>query len=114
MANTFKAVTKAGVTSLDTIYTVASSTSAVVIGLVLGNTTGAAVTATVTLSSDTANRAGANDEANQDVEIITNVPIPAASSFSVLDGKIIMEATDELKVSASGATDVTLSIMEQT
>ena len=114
MANTFKTVTKAGVTSLDTIYTVASSTTTVVLGLVLGNTTGSSVTATVTLSSDTANRAGANNEANQDVEIVTNAPIPSASSLSVLDGKIIMETTDILKVSASGATDVILSIMEQT
>jgi hypothetical protein len=32
----------------------------------------------------------------------------------VLDGKIVMEATDILKVSASGATDVILSILEQT
>ena len=100
MANTFKTITKAGVTSLDTIYTVASSTTTVVLGLVLGNTTGSSVTATVTLSSDTANRAGANNEANQDVEIVTNAPIPSASSLSVLDNKIIMETTDVLKVSA--------------
>ena len=113
MANTFKVVTKAGVTTLDDIYTVAASTT-VVIGLVLGNTTGSQVTATVTLSSDTAGRAGNNDEANQDVEIVTSVPIPANSSLSVLDGKIVMEATDIIKVSASGATDVILSILEQT
>jgi hypothetical protein len=64
MANTFKTVTKAGVTSLDVIYTVASSTTTVVLGLMLGNTTTSQVTAT--------------------------------------------------KVSASGATDVALSIMEIT
>lgn len=114
MANTFKLVTKAGVTTLDDIYTVAGSTTTVVIGLVLGNTTGSAVTATVTLSSDTAGRAGNNNEANQDVEIVTSVPIPANSSYSLIDGKIVMEATDVLKVSASGATDVILSVLEQT
>jgi hypothetical protein len=85
MANTFKVVTKAGVTTLDDIYTVAASTTTVIIGLILGNTTSSQVTATVTLSSDTANRAGNNNEANQDVEI-----------------------------AASGATDVILSILEQT
>ena len=66
MANTFKTVTKAGVTSEDTIYTVASSTTTVVLGVMIGNTTTSQITATVTLSSNTSNRAGANDEANQD------------------------------------------------
>ena len=60
MANTFKCVTKAGVTSLDVIYTVASSTTTVVLGLVLGNTTTSQVTATVTLNTDTSNSSGAD------------------------------------------------------
>tara|TARA_R100001126_G_scaffold45778_1_gene25930 strand:+ start:208 stop:555 length:348 start_codon:yes stop_codon:yes gene_type:complete len=115
MANTFKCVTKAGVTSLDVIYTVASSTTTVVLGLVLGNTTTSQVTATVTLNTDTGNRSGANDEANQAVELVTNAPIPAGSSLELLSGnKVVLEATDEIKVSASGATDVALSIMEIT
>ena len=114
MANTFKVITKAGVTSEDVIYTVAGSTTAVILGLVLGNTTGSQITGTVTLSSDTANRAGANNEANQDVELVTNAAIPAGSSLSVLDGKVVMEATDVIKVTGSGATDVIISVMEQT
>jgi hypothetical protein len=115
MANTFKCVTKAGVTSLDVIYTVASSSTTVVLGLVLGNTTTSQVTATVTLNTDTGNRSGANNEANQAVELVTNAPIPAGSSLELLSGnKVVLEATDEIKVSASGATDVALSIMEIT
>jgi len=114
MANTFKAVTKAGITSEDVIYTVASSTTSIILGLVLGNTTTSQVTVTVTLSSDTSNRAGANNEANQDVEIVTNAAVPAGSSLSVLDGKIVMETTDILKVTATGATDVIVSMMEIT
>ena len=115
MANTFTCVTKAGVTSLDVIYTVASSTTTVVLGLVLGHTTTSQVTATVTLNTDTGNRSGANDEANQAVELVTNAPIPAGSSLELLSGnKVVLEATDEIKVSASGATDVALSIMEIT
>ena len=77
MANTFKTVTKAGVTSADVIYTVASSTTTVILGLILGNTTTSQITATVTLESDTSNRAGANNEANQNVELVTDAPIPA-------------------------------------
>jgi len=115
MANTFKVVTKAGVTSEDVIYTVASSTTTVVLGIMLGNTTTSQVTATVTLSSDTSNRAGANNEANQDVELITNAPVPVGSSLELLAGnKVVMETTDVLKLTASGATDITLSIMEIT
>jgi len=113
MANTFKVVTKAGVTSADVIYTVASSTTTVILGLMLGNTTSSQVTATVTLESDTANRAGANNEANQNVELVTNAPIPAASSLEFLAGnKVVMETTDVLKLTSSGATDIVLSIME--
>ena len=115
MANTFKVVTKAGVTSEDVIYTVASSTTTVILCLVLGNTTTSQTTATVTLSSDTSARAGANNEANQDVELVTNAPIPAGSSLALLAGnKVVMETTDVLKVTGSGATDVALSIMEIT
>ena len=115
MANTFKVVTKAGVTSEDVIYTVASSTTTVVLGVMLGNTTSSQVTATVTLSSDTTNRAGANNEDNEDVELVTNAPIPAGSSLELLSGnKIVMETTDVLKLTASGATDIALSVMEIT
>ena len=56
MANTFKVVTKAGVTSADVIYTVASSTTTVVLGIMVGNTTTSQITATVSLGSDTSNR----------------------------------------------------------
>ena len=115
MANTFKLVTKAGVTSADIIYTVASSTTTVVLGIMLGNTTTSQVTATVTIASDTGNRSGGNDEANQTVELVTNAPIPAGSSLELLAGnKVVMETTDVLKLTASGATDIALSIMEIT
>ena len=115
MANTFKVVTKAGVTSADVIYTVAGSTTTVVLGLILGNTTSSSINATVTLGTDTANRAGANNETNQDVELLTTTPIPGNSSLELLSGnKVVMETTDTLTVTGTGATDVVLSIMEIT
>ena len=81
----------------------------------LGNTTTSQVTATVTLGTNTGSRAGANDEANQDVELVTNAPIPAGSSLELLSGnKVVLEDTDTISVTASGATDVCLSIMEIT
>tara|TARA_R100000234_G_C4964169_1_gene163146 strand:+ start:189 stop:536 length:348 start_codon:yes stop_codon:yes gene_type:complete len=115
MANTFKLVTKAGVTSADVIYTVAGSTTTVVLGLMVGNTTANSVNATVTIGTDTGSRAGANNESNQDVELLTTTPIPGNSTLELLGGnKIILETTDTLSVTGSGAVDVALSIMEIT
>ena len=115
MANTFKLVTKANVTSADVIYTVASSTTTVVLGIMVGNTTTSQITATVSLGSDTSNRAGANNEANQTVELVTNAPIPAGGTLELLSGnKVVMETTDTLSLTASGAADITVSIMEIT
>ena len=115
MANTFKLVSKANVTTADIIYTVAGSTTTVLLGILLGNTTGSAITATVSLGSNTANRAGDNDEANQTVELITSTTIPGNSSLEILAGnKVVMEATDTLTVTGSGSTDIALSIMEIT
>ena len=84
MANTFKLVTKAGVTSADVIYTVASSTTTVVLGVMVGNTTTGQITATVSLASDISNRAGANDEANQTVELVTKHRFLLAERWSYL------------------------------
>ena len=115
MANTFKLSSKAGVTSADVIYTVATSTTTIILGLILGNTTTSQVTATVTLTSDTGNRTNANNEGNDTVELITNAPIPAGTSLELLAGnKVVLEATDSISVSATGATDVALSYMEIT
>ena len=115
MANTFKLITKAGVTSADVIYTVASSTTTVILGLMIGNTTSSAVNATVTIETDTSNRSGNNDEANQNVELLTSTAVPGNSTLELLGGnKVVMETTDVLKVTGSGAVDVTLSVMEIT
>ena len=115
MANTFKVITKAGVTSADVIYTVAGRTTAIVLGFQIGNTTGSAITTTVTLTSDTSSRAGANNEDNQTVEILTATAIPANDTLAVLSGsKLVLEATDSLTVTGSAAVDITISVMEIT
>ena len=110
MANTFKLKTKAGVTTLATVYTVPSSTTAIVLGMMIGNTTSSAITSTVTLSSDTS-----DTETNADVELITTTPIPGNSTLELLSGnKIVMQTTDYIRVYGSGAVDVALSVMEIT
>jgi len=115
MANTFKVITKAGVTSADVIYTVAGSTTTVVLGIMIGNTQSSDITATLTLGSDTGSRAGANNEANQDVELLTSTTIPANSTLEVMGGnKLVMETTDTLSLTGSAAADIAVSVMEIT
>ena len=110
MANTFKVKTKAGVTTLATVYTVPSSTTAIVLGCMIGNTTSNAITCTVTVSSDTS-----DTETNADVELVTTTPIPGNSTLELLSGnKVVLQTTDLFKVFGSGAVDVCLSIMEIT
>ena len=110
MANTFKLKTKAGVTTLATVYTVPSSTTAVVLGCIVGNTTANSINCTITVSSDTS-----DTETNADVELVTTTPIPGNSSLELLSGnKIVLQTTDLFKVYGTGAVDVCLSIMEIT
>jgi hypothetical protein len=121
MANTFKTVTfaaepaSAGTPYL--AYTVAGSTTTVVLGLILTNLHTSAVTVEVELVSDTGNRNGANNVANGTSFLVKDVTIPAGSSLELLSGgKVVLETTDALKVDCSVADKVsgTLSIMEIT
>ncbi len=121
MANTFKTVTfaaePASAGTPYVMYTVAGSTTTVVLGLILTNLHTSAVTVEVELVSDTANRNGANNVANGTSFLVKNVTIPAGSSLELLSGgKVVLETTDALKVDCSVADKVsgTLSIMEIT
>ena len=114
MANTFKVKTNGAMPSSAgtplTLYTVPSSTTTVVIGLTLCNIHTTTVTADVQLVSDTS-----DTETNETVLLIKDVSIPAGSSLELLTGgKVVMETTDVLKLTASGATDIAVSIMEIT
>ena len=121
MANTFKVVTFAAEpASAGTpykMYTVAASTTTVVLGLILTNIHTAAITVEVELVSDTANRGGDNDVANGTSFLVQDVSIPQGSSLELLTGgKVVLETTDEIKIDCSVADKVsgTLSIMEIT
>ena len=121
MANTFKVVTfaaePASAGTPYVMYTVASSTTTVILGLVLTNLNTTSVTAEVELVSDTGNRNGTNNVANGTAFLVKDVNIPAGSSLEVLTGgKVVMETTDILKIDCSVADKLsgTLSIMEIT
>ena len=95
--------------------TVASGATTVVLGVMIGNTTTSQVTATVSLASTTGSRAGANNENNQTVELVTNAPVPVGGTLELLSGnKVVMEAGDALSLTASGSSDIAVSIMEIT
>ena len=119
MANTFRLHTADAIgTSAVTLYTVGSSTTTIILGLILGNVTGSAINATVTLESNTDHDDGAGSDFNNDnVELVTNAPIPAGGSLEILSGsKVVMEAGDVLKITSDTASsiDAALSFMEIT
>jgi len=121
MANTFKCVTfaaePASAGTPYTMYTVASSTTTVILGLVLTNIHTSAVTVEVELVSDTANRNGANNVANGTSQLVKDVSIPTGSSLEILSGsKVVLETGDKIQIDCSVADKVsgTLSIMEIT
>ena len=121
MANTFKVVTfaaePASAGTAYKMYTCGSSTTTVVLGLILTNIHSSAVTAEVELVSDTGSRGGANDVSNGTSFLVKDVNIPAGSSLELLSGgKVVLEATDEIKIDCSVADKLsgTLSIMEIT
>jgi len=116
MANTFKVKTNGAMPASAgtplTLYTVPSSTTTVVIGLVLCNIHTTSVTASVQLVSDTS-----DTETNETVFIAKDVSIPAGSSLELLTGgKVVVQTTDILKIdcSVSAKIDATLSILEIT
>lgn len=102
MANIFKNYTSASVgTSPVTTYTVAGSTTSVMIGCNLANTTTGQIKVDVQAAG---------------VYLAKDIPIPAGSALSVLDGKVILEAADTVVVTSDTAAscDVIVSVLEQT
>ena len=121
MANTFKVFTIADVAvdsgTFSTLYTVAGSTTTVILGLNIANKTASDRDVTVKLTSDTANRTGANNAANQSVTLLNEVAVPADTTLEVFAGqKIVVETTDVITIGASAGSslDATLSVMEIT
>ena len=110
MANTFKLKTKAnvGVTTTN-VYVVPSSpsTTTVVIGVTLANTSGSSINVGI----------GINRSSSDDVKLMKNVPIPQGSSFEFMGGnKIVLESTDTFVAESdvNSSLDVALTIMEIT
>ena len=109
MANTFdrKLSRQVGTTATAIgSYTVPSSTTTVVIGLSVTNTTGSAISANVYIK----------DATTAVTSLVTNGPISAGSSLIVGGGdqKIVLITGDQIFVQSSASTsiDAVMSIME--
>ena len=109
MANTFKIKTDTAVgTSAATIYTCPSATQTTIIGLSVANIVASQITVDVQLEN--------NDGDN--IYLVKAAPVPVGSALVVVGGaqKVVMEASDVLKVTTNTASsgDVALSILEIT
>ena len=108
MANTFKLKTKANVgTTTADVYVVPSSTTCVVIGVTLSNTSGSGINVGI----------GITRSSTDDVNLMKNVPIPQGSSLEFMQGnKVVLEATDTVTVDSdtNNSIDAALTIMEIT
>ena len=112
MANTFKVKTFGGgstnANTAMTVYTAPSSTSTTIIGLTIANIIATQLRVSVQLENNDGNN----------VYLIKDAPISSGGSFVPIGGdqKVVMEASDILKVTSNTANSVdsTLSILEIT
>lgn len=122
MANTFKVVTKSGVSassgSPTTIYTAPNSpsTTSIVLALLVANKHTSSIKATVQIESDTASGTTGGGANNATVNVIKDVSIEEETSLEIMSGqKYVLMPTDALKIYADNANlDVTFSYMEIT
>ena len=109
MANEFKTFTDTAVgTSNADVYTCPSGTQTTIIGLNIANI----LTVSITVNVQLINNDGDN------VHIVKSAIVPVGSSLVAVGGdqKIVMNASDILRITASqaSAADVTLSVLEIT
>ena len=117
MPNAFKLKTFAGGSTNAntdmTIYTGKSSTETTIIGMSIANITSSHITVDVKIESNTS-----DTETNANVFVIKDAPIPVGGTLVPVGGdqKIVLQATDVLKVQSDTANsaDTVLSILEIT
>ena len=89
------------------MYAVPTSTTTVVIGVTLANTSGQGINVGI----------GITRASTDDISVLKNVPIPQGSSLEFMQGnKVVLEATDTLTAESdvNNSLDVALTIMEIT
>lgn len=103
MANAFKSYESNTITTITTVYTGPALTETTIIGLSIANVaaTPATVSATLTKSTGTS-------------YIVKNAPIPVGGSLIVVgaEQKLVVEATDTIKVVSDVTVDAITSVLE--
>ena len=117
MANTFKVITRDVAPNAsgtpETLYTVLSGSTVVVLGLTLANVHTAQVTGTVQVVSTTTQT---SQTQNTTAHIAKSMPIAVGQTVDVIINKIILNVGDIIKVdcSVSDKLSVTFNYMEIT
>jgi|15BtaG_2_1085339.scaffolds.fasta_scaffold02175_4 hypothetical protein len=116
MANTFKLTTNAGLTtSLVDQYTTPGSTTTIIVGMSVANTSANSITVDAKIISSTSDnrRTGANES----TYLVKGAPVPSGSSLEIMSGnKLVLETGDKVQALASttGVADILISYMEIT
>ena len=104
---TFVRYSETAATSLTAVNASGPTNASIVIGLVAANTSNASDTIDITVGQ-AADYSGATFD-----YLIKDAPIPTGSTLSVLDGKLVINASDIIKAkSTNGNVVVTLSVLE--
>lgn len=103
MANYFKSFPTAAVTGETTVYTCPASTETTIIGMTIANTTASSITCSVKFSDGVT-----------PVFLIKDATVLPGGALVPVGGdqKVVLNAADFIAVSASGAADVLLSVLE--
>ena len=112
MANTFKVITRdvcpASSGSPETLYTVQTGSTVVVLGMTLANVHTSQVTASVTLVSTTTQT---SQTQNTTAHIVKDIPLPVGSTVEIMAGnKIVLNVGDIIKIDCSVADKVSASM----
>ena len=104
MANDFINKQSVGVTTVTSVYTAPTGMTSIILELDIANTTSSTITADVQLEDDSASTAA---------YIVKTAPISPGGTLQIIGGqKVILESDDAIKVTASGAADVVVGILE--
>lgn len=118
MANTFRMTNETNVsTTIESLYTVPSSTTSIILGIMLSNTSAVTIRGSVQLVSTTATSVnGGASNANESTYLIKDAPLNSSSALEIMAGnKIVMQTGDILKAKSDATgLDIIISYMEIT
>ena len=110
MANTFQVETANALTTTgSTVVAMTATSTAVILGCVVANTTTITGTATIEIFDDSRSTV---------VTLVKNAEVPVGGSLELLSGgKVVLDNSDQIRISAGSSTydiDATVSYLNQT